>query len=127
MEKDPSETERAVKELTELVAHQPGAAPSRRCACADSSAPQQPQPSVPPQTTCLCPSGTAHTPDGDDRGTHRVRRAAAKHAPRAAQVALLTSLDSMIPNKGKRTTGSRAVTASGSTSVHQYTAIRAIT
>lgn len=51
----------------------------------------------------------------------------AKHILRAGEVALLTSLDSMIPNKGKRMAGSRAVTASGRTSVHQYTAIRTIT
>ena len=36
----------------------------------------------------------------------------------------LTSEDSMIPMRGKRMTGSRAVTARGMHSVHQYMAIR---
>lgn len=51
----------------------------------------------------------------------------AKQIVHAAAVTLLTFLDSMTPNKGKRRAGSRAVTPSGRTSVHQYTAIRTIT
>lgn len=39
----------------------------------------------------------------------------------------LTSLDSMIPRTGNMMVGSIAVTASGRTSVHQYTAMRAMT
>ena len=38
----------------------------------------------------------------------------------------LTSLDCMMPKRGKRTAGSKAVTARGRTSVHQYTAISAM-
>lgn len=39
----------------------------------------------------------------------------------------LTSLDSMIPKTGNKMVGSSAVTASGRTSVHQYTAMRVMT
>lgn len=38
-----------------------------------------------------------------------------------------TLLDGRIPRKGKRTMGSRAVTAKGRASVHQYRAISRIT
>lgn len=38
-----------------------------------------------------------------------------------------TLLDGRMPRKGKRTMGSRAVTARGSASVHQYSAISRIT
>lgn len=38
-----------------------------------------------------------------------------------------TLLDGRIPRKGKRTIGSRAVTAKGRASVHQYRAISRIT
>lgn len=49
--------------LTALGAHQQRAALARRCACADSSAPQQPRPSAPRQTAGLCLSGIAYTPE----------------------------------------------------------------
>ena len=39
----------------------------------------------------------------------------------------LTSLDCMMPRTGNRMVGSSAVTGSGNTSVHQYTAMRAMT
>lgn len=118
--------------LTALDAHRQRAAPSGQCACVDSSALRRLQPSAPPQTTGLCPSGTACTPEtAGSRVSDRCVSGNASSLIKFSAVGVLlsspTSLDCMMPNKGNRRAGRRAVTARGRTSVHQYTAIKMIT